>query len=263
MYRTTAQVLSKDEVAAGVFLMKLFSEQIALTAKPGQFIHVKVGDNQSFILRRPLSIHRLSGRGTFEILFEVRGQGTAFLSKEPTRAQLDIIGPLGRGFEVQENLKTAVFVAGGLGIAPLMFLAEDFAKRQLKTYFVIGSQTEDKMLYYIDLKRMSRKVYPATDDGSFGHRGVATDLLGRAILEARPEQVFACGPPGMLKAAAEICLDARVACQVSVERRMGCGIGACLSCVCRVKEDDDVEYQRACVEGPVFMADQVVWEEFI
>ena len=263
MFRTKVQILFKEEVVRGIFVMKLYSEQIALEAKPGQFAHIKCGDDQSFILRRPFSIHRLLGRGAFEILFEVRGKGTAFLSQEPLRAQLDVIGPLGHGFAVKEGLKKAVLVAGGLGIAPLMFLAEDFARRQVKTYVLLGAATKERLLYLIDLKRMTRKVFAATEDGSFGHKGVVTDLLPRALAEAQAEQVFACGPPKMLKRVAEVCEDEKVDCQVSVERRMACGIGACLSCVCGIRLDGETDYKRACVEGPVFNAKDVVWEEFI
>jgi dihydroorotate dehydrogenase electron transfer subunit len=256
MYHQQVEVLTREEIAPQVISLRLFSTEIAKLAQPGQFVHVKCGVGRSFILRRPLSIHRVLANNTFEIIFKVYGQGTRSLSTVGHRDFIDVLGPLGQGFRLFEGTKSALLIAGGLGIAPLYFLAEDLAAKQVKIYFLQGAETKQELIKYMELKRFSRQLFVSTVDGSTGYKGQVTDLLEEVIDKVRPDQVFACGPNEMLKRTANICLARHVACQVSIERRMACGIGACLSCTCQTTSG----YKLVCKDGPVFEANELIWD---
>ncbi len=253
--RSKAEVLGKDELSPGVLRRKLFSEEICEIAEPGQFVHVECGKGRDFILRRPFSIHRLLPGNAFEILFQVVGRGTAALSEVRLHEFLDVIGPLGKPFDVPEGLSTALIVAGGIGIAPMIYLAEKLAIKKVRTYALQGAATQRRLFCYMDLKRLSRQVITTTEDGSAGHRGRVTDVLPDVVRQVSPEKIYACGPPDMLKRIAEFALACGIGCEVSIESQMACGVGACLSCVCRTKRG----YKLTCKDGPVFEAGELLW----
>ncbi len=253
--QTRVQVLSVQNLGTDVFVMRCFCPEIAKRARPGQFVHVKCGDDRAYILRRPFSIHRVTSDNAFELLIRKVGKGTKYLSTVTPQSQLDMIGPLGTGFDIPEPTKKAVVVAGGLCVAPMMFLAEELIARHIRLYTVIGAQSRDELYYYMDFKRMGRDVYVATDDSSQGHGGFASDLVPRAIEDGAPDVIYACGPHEMLAAVAGCAREYRIPCQVSLEASMACGVGACLSCACETTEGP----QRVCVEGPVFDADRIEW----
>lgn len=261
MYRLKAELLASEKVAPEIYKLRLFSEKVASKAKPGQFIHIKCGDKRSYLLRRPMSIHRVTGRGIFEILFKVVGDGTSFLASEKLHKSLDILGPLGNGFKVKKDLSSAVVIAGGIGIAPLLFLIDELLKKGVKIHVLLGAQDNRKLLYVLDLKRVVKRVHTTTDDGSVGHKGPVTDLLPEVIEQSDSQQVFACGPQEMLKKVARICKQEEVPCQVSLEGQMACGVGVCLGCVLRIRNGGEECYSRVCTEGPVFEAERVIWEE--
>lgn len=260
MYQLKAEILENEKVAPDTHRIRLFSEKIAPKAKPGQFIHIRCGKNRSYLLRRPMSIHRVTGRGVFEILFKVVGEGTGFLSQEKVHSLVDIVGPLGKGFEIAKDMETATVVAGGIGIAPLMYLIDELLKQKVKVHTLLGAQSRRSLLYMMDLKRSTRKVYVATDDGSTGHQGPVTELLPDAIELSESQQVFACGPFEMLKKVSEICIKEEVGCQVSLESQMACGVGACMGCVVKTKDTKGDSYLRVCADGPVFDSEQVIWK---
>lgn len=252
---TQAQVLSVQNITPEVFVLRLFCPDIARNAKPGQFVHVKCGDDREYILRRPFSIHRVTSDSAFELLIRKVGKGTRYLSSVAPQSQLDMIGPLGNGFDIPQDVRKAVIVAGGLGVAPTMFLAHELTARQVRIYTVLGAQTRDELLYYMDFKRMGRDVHVATDDSTQGHGGFASELVPRVIEDCSPDVIYACGPHPMLAAVAEFAREYSVSCQVSLEGYMACGIGACLSCACETSGGP----ARVCLEGPVFDASTVVW----
>jgi dihydroorotate dehydrogenase electron transfer subunit len=227
------EVLTNERVAQGVGLLLLHAPRTAASVRPGQFVHLRVSENADFILRRPFSVHRAEGE-RIEILYQVLGRGTRELSGKQRGAVMDTIGPLGRGWEVPEGAAHVLLVAGGLGAAPL---AERLVARAL-------------------FEGVARRVDVATDDGSAGERGFVTAVSERLIAEDRPSLVCACGPEVMARAVAAQAAAAAVACQVSLERLMGCGVGACLSCVVTTTRGR----LRACVDGPVFDAGEVVWD---
>lgn len=257
MIQVKADILAKEEVIPGVFSLTLVSPEIAKIAKPGQFVHILCGYHEGFILRRPFSIHRIVSGRAFEILFQVVGKGTESLSRMKIHDTLDVIGPLGTSFDYSEKIKTALLVAGGLGAAPLIFLAEELTNLHVRFYTMLGAQTGRKLLRFIDFKRMGKQTYPATDDGSFGYHGTVVDLLNRTIHQLRPEIIYACGPEGMLAKIAETADEFGVDCQVSIESKMACGIGVCLGCACITKDG----YKMVCKDGPVFDARDILWNK--
>ncbi|MHB8842368.1 MAG: dihydroorotate dehydrogenase electron transfer subunit [Candidatus Aquicultor sp.] len=258
MFQVKADILSKEEVIPGVFSLTIVSPEISRNAKPGQFVHILCGsENDNFVLRRPFSIHRVVPGRAFEILFKVVGKGTEALSKAKIHESLDVIGPLGNSFTYSERIESALLIAGGLGVAPLIFLAEELAERYVKLYPMVGAQAKSQLLRYIDFKRMGKKTYAATEDGSLGHKGTVVDLLNRTIHQIRPQVIYACGPKGMLRKIAETADDFGIDCQVSLEAKMACGIGVCLGCACVTKEG----YKMVCKDGPVFNARDLVWDQ--
>jgi len=208
------------------------------------------------MLRRPFSIHRVVPGRAFEILFQVVGKGTEALSRVKIHDTVDIIGPLGTGFKYSDEIRSALLIAGGLGAAPLLFLAEELTERQVLFYPMLGTRTKTQLLRYIDFKRLGKKTYAATEDGSFGHEGTVVDLLNRTVHNIRPEVIYACGPVGMLKKISETADEFGIDCQVSLETKMACGIGVCLGCACVTKQG----YKMACKDGPVFNARDILWD---
>ena len=203
-------------------------------------------------------MHRILNGG-IEVLYEVVGKGTELLSRKRPGDTVDVIGPLGNGFSVQRTARsaqrTAVLVAGGIGVAPLVALAEELKKKKIRTMVIIGAKTKSHILCEDEFKSLGCEVKITTEDGSKGTRGLATDLL-RNTQYAIPNTLYACGPAAMLKSVAKIAEAKRVPCQVSVEERMACGVGACLGCPVKVKIGG---YKMVCKDGPVFDAKEIAW----
>lgn len=251
----TAAVVSNERLAEGVGLIALRSPRIAHDVRPGQFVHVRIAEGADFILRRPFSVHRVAG-DTLELLYQVLGRGTAALAEARPGAALSLAGPLGSGWRVPDRLEHALLVAGGLGAAPLAMLAEELAERGTLVTVAYGAPTRDRLVARAVFDRVARKVEVATDDGSAGERGFVTALVERLLADDSPGLVYACGPELMERAVANLASTAGVPCQVSLERLMACGVGACLSCVVSTAEGP----KRCCVEGPVFDAEEVSWD---
>lgn len=246
-------VLENSEIAPGFFDMKLKTAQ-ALAAAPGQFVQIYC-DGKT--LRRPISICGVDK--TAEILrlvYQIRGEGTAWLAGVKPGAKLDILGPLGHGFTVNKA-EHPVFVGGGIGTPPLL---EAAAACGGKADAILGYRNAESVILLKDFKAVCRKVMLATDDGSAGRHGFVTSLLEERLAEGECDLVCACGPMPMLKAVAAMAEAAGIPCQVSLEQRMGCGIGACVTCVCKVKSGaDSVRHAQVCRYGPVINSKEVVW----
>ncbi len=258
--KINAEVISRTKLADGIYIIRLFVSHIASLAQPGQFINILIGKDRDFILRRPFSIHRVLSANTLDILFKVRGRGTEELAKG-NQKKLDVIGPLGKGYSLPEQGKQFLIVAGGIGLASLFFLAERLIENKKHFNFLYGTKNSQDLLYYLELKRMSHRVTVVTEDGSKGKKGRVTDYLLEEIQNIQPEYIYSCGPEKMLKKVAEITTEKGLPCQISMEREMACGLGACLSCVCRTKTGRDGEfvYSRVCYDGPVFEAKDVIF----
>jgi dihydroorotate dehydrogenase electron transfer subunit len=254
------QLISND-----IYLLRFFSADIAAQARPGQFIMVRPPKFSDPLLPRPFSIHRLRG-DEVEILFKVVGQGTRQLASLKKGDRLEVRGPLGQGFNFEEDLDP-ILVAGGMGVAPLLFLAETWKqsrkknqKRSLRLF--IGARNKAELLCLNEFERAGVQIFTTTEDGSYGRRGLVTLLLAKTIKNPSPKQtLFVCGPNPMLKAVRNWAVQKGIPCQLSLETHMACGLGACLGCVVAKKKGTEIAYVNVCQEGPVFEAQEVFWDD--
>jgi len=241
--------------------MRIESEYIAKNIKPGQFVEVRCSDRIDPLLRRPLGVHRISKKGV-ELLYEIVGKGTDLLSRKKEGEYLDLIGPLGNGFDISLSSGMPLLIAGGIGIAPIVALAERLTTRKPRPYIIIGARTKSHILCEAEFKSLGCYVKVATDDGSKGCKGLATDMLKKMLsaFSRQPSAIYACGPNEMLKVVSQLAKDKGIPCQVSLEERMACGVGACLGCPVKVRKGlIDSEYKMVCKDGPVFNAEEIVW----
>lgn len=260
-----AAITGHSETAPGVYVIDFFAPDLARAARPGQFLHIRCGDGQDPLLRRPISIHAVDRQnGLVSIMFHVVGRGTALLAQRK-EGYIDVMGPLGRGFAINQGYvncknKSIMVMGGGIGVAPLYFLLQELVLLDdARIIVLLGAKNAEQLLIHEKTKQLGLTTYVATDDSSAGYQGVVTDLISE---ELRQEIGFAyaCGPVPMLKALCSLLNEIGVPGEVSVEERMACGVGACLSCVCRVKDAKGIEnYRHACVDGPVFSVGEVVW----
>ena len=247
-------VVANDRVSEGVGLLQLDAPRIASSVHAGQFIHLRIATGADFILRRPFAVHRRNGEA-IEVLYRVLGRGTRELESRRAGEVMDAIGPLGRGWEPGE-VSRALLVAGGIGAAPLGMLAEDLAARGVAVSVALGAPSEERLVARGLFEQVARRVGVVTEDGSVGERGLVTALTERWLKQETFDVVCACGPEGMSRAVAGQSRSARVPCLVSLERLMACGVGACLSCVVSTTHG----LKKACKHGPVFDAEEVVWD---
>ena len=268
MKKISAKILENKKITADIYRMRVKSAYLGREAKPGQFVEVRCSDSLEPLLRRPLGVHRIA-KGGIELLYEVVGQGTALLAKKKTGEALDIVGPLGVGFDIRgkgQGSRVKVLVAGGIGVAPLLSLAESLAVSK-KIIVILGAKTKEHVLCEAEFKKLGCEVLVSTDDGSKGKKGFATNVLKyflRKTKDERRKTIYACGPTAMLKAVAEIAKTHRIPCQVSLEERMACGVGVCLGCPVKVNtqyaiHNTQYEYKMVCKDGPVFDAKEIAW----
>jgi dihydroorotate dehydrogenase electron transfer subunit len=253
MNQNSATVLSNIEIMPEVHLLWSNSPSIAAKSLPGHFVMVRCGEGFAPLLRRPFSIHEVRG-SKIALLFSVVGQGTKWLSHRRKGETLDLIGPLGRAFDIYPASQNLLLVAGGIGIAPLLFLAKRAIQDKFKVAFLIGANTISQ-IYPEQLLPEEIKVFIATVDGSKGAKGLITDFIGNFIGWA--DQIFACGPFPMYQSLARMPELKNVSTQVLLEQRFGCGVGACLGCVVKMKRG----LKRVCYDGPVFDLDEILLEE--
>ncbi len=257
MFQTQAQIVDRVELEAESYFLDCRAPEIASTAEPGQFVMVRVSDGLDPLLRRPLSIHQVSEE-RFGLLFRTAGKGTALLSRKRIGAWIDVVGPLGRGFRWSPGVEEVLLVAGGRGVAPLLFLAQRLAKETPppKMRLLYGTRTKSEIVRTEPFKALGVEVLTATEDGTEGYHGMVTDLPPSLISQGRTA-VFACGPTAMFRALSSAISDPLIPVQVSMEAHMSCGLGACRGCV--VKSGHG--YAHVCQDGPVFAIEDLNWEE--
>ena len=267
----TIHLVAHHEIAPHHYRLKFHAAEIANIARAGQFVHILTSAMAAPLLRRAFSILSVEGEH-FEILFRVEGRGTWQMSHWKTGEEIDVIGPLGNGFNAfPEPPAKAILVGGGVGVPPMAMLAST-KKPENAVIALVGARSKSEIICQEDFAKYEVPLHIATDDGSCGHRGFVTDLLKNEleneINQGRRAIVFACGPFPMLRATASICQNFEVPCQVSLEENMPCGVGVCNGCVVAVHNsvnsasDDYGRYRRICVEGPVLWGHEIDWDRF-
>lgn len=251
--------ISENRLLAGSYYrltVHMPSAEPWVTARPGQFVHVGVPDRGDLILRRPFSIFDAE-ENQLQILYKVKGRGTFALSRLRPGASLDLIGPLGTGFPGRAG-SHPLLVAGGYGIAPLYRLAREYGNRCTVIY---GGRTAADLVCQADLATTGCRLLAVTEDGSSGIRGTTISALQQFLAEqdTRPSSILACGPKAMLRLVSEICTRRDLPGWISLEEHMACGVGACLGCVVRVRQEGLEKWACACTEGPVFSVNEIVW----
>lgn len=253
--------------AGSYYVMSLTAPGISENARPGHFVTLGIGgEESSMLLRRAFAIHQVQSRGvyggTLDIVVSVHGKGTQWLVDRRRHDPIDIVGPLGRPYVLPKQAVSTVLVGGGYGSAPLFMLADQLRERGCRVDVLLGAATEEKLYGALELKRLASTLTITTDDGSLGHRGRVTDLLASVMDASDAAVVYACGPMGMLQRVAQIASSRQAYSQCAVEEAMACGIGVCMTCVLPVIGEDGVTRMlRSCTEGPVFRGDRVRWSD--
>ena len=247
-------ILEKSEIATGIFSYVVHCPEPASAAKAGQFVHIQA---EGFTLRRPISICE-AGKDTLRIVFEVRGAGTDKLSQLNVGDKMNMIAPLGNGFTIKDipGDKTVIVVGGGIGVPPMLQTAKSFPNNRVKA--VIGFRSKDRVILEDDFKRIGADVSVCTDDGSYGENGLVTFPLIEELDKGSTAMIYACGPTPMLKAIVNTAKVYNVPCEVSLEQRMACGVGACVGCAVNINKGGRDFVLRVCKDGPVFKAEEVV-----
>ena len=288
MQQFKAKIITNQKIAPEHYTLSFKTPLFEEAVKPGQFFNIRVNNSLEPLLRRPFSAHKIY-KQRIEILYKVVGKATKILSTKKKGDILEIIGPLGNGFDVFRSrngklsvpgTEQAILVAGGHGAAPLVALARQLRARGVKFTAFIGARNKKHVVCDKELEKLGAKVYIATDDGSKGYRGLVANLLSRslraprsgakqsqkmrllrslrslAMTRAGEVTIYACGPKPMLKEVAKSAKGHDMPCRVSLEEYMACGIGTCLGCAVKTRSG----YKMVCKDGPVFDAKEIIWQ---
>lgn len=251
-----ATVTAREQLGA-YHVLRLASPGIARVVRPGEFVNITV---ETGVLRRPFSVYRADpDGGEVAVAFDAIGAGTGWLAARSPGDRLDVVGPLGHGFDVPDDPSVCLVVGGGYGAAALAFLAEQLVARGGTVHAVLGGRTATRVFEDDILNEVCASVAVTTDDGSRGRAGVVTDVVPALIDRFAPSTVFACGPNPMLAALGTLGVSLGVPTQLAVEEFMACGVGVCWTCVVPVRTDGEVTHQRCCTEGPVFAGETLAW----
>jgi len=252
LFIVNSPVVETKQVHENIFIQKLHSPEIARLIKPGQFLNIRVSENTFPLLRRPFSICDVDGDNIF-LMFNILGEGTKILSHKQPGDLIDILGPLGNGFNLDGDYETAIIVAGGLGAAPFPFLTRELKGKKDILSFVGGRTKQDVITYGLDNLNLS------SDDGSIGYKGNVVQSLQNNLskIDIGSSKVFACGPNAMLRVLKDFCLKNKLDCEVSTECAMACGFGICQGCPIESTSNSD-KYLLVCKDGPVFNIKDVV-----
>ena len=264
------EISRNEEIQEDCFLMKVKVASSFENPLPGQFVMIRIAGLNDPFLSRPISIYSFS-RGknycSLEFLYRVVGKGTQILAGLIKGSQVEINGPLGNGFEIQTVKNNIVFIAGGIGIAPLSLLIEilcrraDWSPSSMTVY--LGFQGVSAVVGLDKLKKLCRNITVCTDDGTLGTKGFVTHIFKKDMKKFLPDNtsIYACGPKEMLKSLSKILNTKKIDCQISLEERMACGTGACMGCSVAVKDGKgELSYKRVCADGPVFNLADIIWK---
>lgn len=252
------KIIRKEILNDEIFKIILEKPSEMEAIKPGQFFGVTVSENGYPLLRRPISVSKVE-ENSFELTIKVVGQGTNMLLEMPLGTTVNVLGPVGNGFFLDDMKRNSVIVGGGIGISPVKELAR-VMKEELKSDIPVLLGFRDKPFDLDDFNKMSSDVKIATESGVEGKKGYVTTLLEEELKKDDVEMVYVCGPHVMLKAVKYLCDKYNVTTQLLMEERMACGIGACLVCTCAIKEGTEIKNKRVCKDGPVFYGSEVVFD---
>lgn len=248
--KMTANIIRQEMIATDIYSMIIEAKDIAKEAKPGQFVDLYSADG-SKLLPRPISLCEIDKEaGTLRLVYRVAGKGTLEFSKLTSDHTIDVLGPLGNGFNLEDG--KAILIGGGIGIPPMLQLAKEL---NCEKSIVLGYRDEEFLS--AEFKPYG-EVYMSSDSGTIGVKGTVMDAIKEYGIEGT--HIYACGPTPMLRAIQQYALENGIRAQLSLEERMACGVGACLACVCKSKEIDAhsmVHNKRICKDGPVFYAEEV------
>jgi dihydroorotate dehydrogenase electron transfer subunit len=264
MFDQYVEVVFNRKINPATFLMGLRAPHIAFESRPGQFLMVRINEGIDPLLRRPFSIYGIDNEDNVCILYKTIGHGTEMLSEKRAGEKLSILGPLGQGFILPESDSKAILVAGGIGAAPLYFLAQALKDNPME--FMAGFGSSGDIIPNQQINDRQIKVSIATDDGSEGYSGRVTGLLEEYLDKSTNESgmltIYSCGPLPMLKKTASIASSRNITCQVSMEALMACGLGACQGCAVNVlRQDNQTHYCHVCKDGPVFSSLVIDWSK--
>ncbi len=261
LFQDWYRVIDNKEISPLNYRLVFEAPRIARAAKPGQFLQIGA---RGCLLKRPFSVCDVSGSKVV-VLYKVVGKGTRALALAKPGDKLDVVGPLGKPFFLIPAWFRRVYVGGGVGVPPLYFLAKAHRGNPKVDKVFMGARVKHDLLCVKDFKKLSLAVTVSTQDGSAGQKGIVTQPFEKFLKTVKEHDrkhtvVFTCGPKAMMKAVAQICNGHAVTCIASLEEVMACGIGVCMGCVVKVKQDGDFFYKRVCRDGPVMETDKILWE---
>ncbi|MCK4691118.1 MAG: dihydroorotate dehydrogenase electron transfer subunit [Desulfuromonadales bacterium] len=263
-------ILSNQEISPGYYRMRILAPEYNRLAKPGQFVMFRVQRSLPPLLRRPFGIFRagfmasdcdgMAEKEFIEILYKVVGSGTEIMQELHQGDRVELLGPLGRGFDLGDPHEEKILVGGGIGLVPLYMLAEKLVETS-QVRLLMGGRTRDDIITVTEFERLGVETYVSTEDGSLGEEGLVTQVLQRKLDKYPKASVYACGPMPMIDAVQKICAERGTSLQVSLEALMACGVGACLGCVVKGAghSTENPHYLCTCKEGPVFYAEELDW----
>jgi len=268
-YRT--KIISNQEISPGYFRMKVLAPGFGENAHPGQFVMFRVQRSLPPLLRRPFGIFRtgflpadcdgLPPIEFVEIVYKVVGSGTSIMAELHQGDRVELLGPLGNGFDCTSRQGEKILVGGGIGLVPLYMLAGELIENGCSVRLLMGGRSRDDIFAVTEFERLGVETYISTDDGSLGEEGLVTQVLERKLQKYADAEVYSCGPMAMLNAVHNICLEHKTPLQVSLEESMACGVGACLGCVVKGAghTEEKPSYLCSCKVGPVFKSQYLDW----
>ena len=261
MNNSAATILQKEQLTKDIYYFNIQLAQAMKKIKAGQFINVQVPNRPDMILKRPFGIIDYDyDENSVSFAVQERGEGTKALCAAKAGDKLDVMMPLGNGFQIDDDVKKIALVGGGIGVFPLLSVLKKHGEKEI--YSFLGYKNKESVVFAGRFERRSTKTFISSDDGSIGEKGFITDRVAAHIGSINPDLVLACGPTAMFKSLKKVMANyPGIVTNVSLEERMGCGFGACLACVCETNKNGLKHYDRVCKEGPVFNLNEVVFNE--
>ena len=257
--KVNATVKENVEIARRIYRMSLICPEADLIHfVPGQFANLLIPGHAELLLRRPISIGIVDTKDKMVTLYyQIKGKGTTALSLVKNETDIDAILPVGKGFHLKSTDQRVFLIGGGMGIAPLLTVTQKWDDRKYEAF--LGYKGKDYVYCLDEFKPVCDRIFITSDDGTIGEHGLVTEAVKKRLTEIRPDIVLACGPPMMLRAIKDILAPIGMPAQISMEQRMGCGFGACTTCVCGTDKGNGPEYKKVCIEGPVFDLYEVIF----